>query len=46
MMTDIGKEVRDRPQLSIIEANVATFPDVGDNNDDPAAGRSGLSTAC
>jgi hypothetical protein len=38
-MTDIGKQIGDRLQLSIIEANFATLPDVGDSRgviDDPA----------
>ncbi|WP_410626257.1 WXG100 family type VII secretion target [Amycolatopsis sp. cmx-8-4] len=31
MMTDIGKQIGNRLQLSIIEANFATLPDVGDS---------------
>lgn len=39
LMTDIGKQLGNRLQLSVIEANFATLPDVGDSNDvidDPA----------
>ncbi|WP_328617774.1 hypothetical protein OHS18_17570 [Amycolatopsis sp. NBC_00355] len=39
LMTDIGKQIGDRLQLTVIEANFATLPDVGDSRgviDDPA----------
>lgn len=39
LMTDIGKQIGNRLQLSIIETNFTTLPDVGDSNDvidDPA----------